>query len=66
MLFLYFLEISGIFLWTLSKKRFLDSNVAIVTGRLLKLHFIYANSTSREIEDKAFLTSLIDKTPSTH
>ena len=33
----------------------------MVTGRLLNIHFIYAKSASREIEDKAFLGSLIDK-----
>ena len=36
----------------------------MVTGRLVKLHFIYAKSASRVIEDKAFLASLIDKASS--
>ena len=41
------------------KERFLASSAVMVTGRLLKLHFIYAKSISRVIEDKAFLASLI-------
>ena len=53
MVFLYILEISEIFLWSLSKERFLASIFVMVTGRLLKLHFIYAKSASREIEYKA-------------
>ena len=61
MLFWYILEISGIFLWTLSKERFIASNAVMVTGRLLKSYFIYAKSASREIEDKALLASLINK-----